>query len=468
MLLRWVTGGSVSVLLAACQHVPSKPIDPAANGARLIARSLGDPKVEALLSRHDQAVGDSSAWSLDQLTLAAWTLRTDVAVSRAAVEAARAATIASSQRPNPSVTMANEKVTNAGASHPWVVAPALALTLETGHKRQIRRDRALAAENALEWQFGETLWSARAEVRKAFLDRALASQLVALDEQESTFRRDYLQWVETLLEHGAANSQQRLLAQQAVSEIDSRLELDRAELAKDEAMLAAAVGVSPRELERRAPKPPALDRIPAIAAKDVDAARDLALANRLDVRRALAEYQVTEQDLRAAVASQYPNVTLAPGPMIDQADHKITLGLDLPVPLRHNTKAAIRQAIVMRAEAAAKFDQVQAAALAAIDVSFAQYRALRDALEAARQAEQDAANALAVTGRQLQAGGASRGDLLAAQIALATRRRNTFAARRALLDAVTALENGIERPLFPPSSIDTTATIDELLAEESP
>ena len=56
------------------------PIDPAANRDRIAARSLTASTVHDTLSRHSLPVADST-WSLDQLTLAAWTLRTDVAVA---------------------------------------------------------------------------------------------------------------------------------------------------------------------------------------------------------------------------------------------------------------------------------------------------------------------------------------------------------------------------------------------------
>ena len=63
------------------------------------------------------------AWSLDQLTLAAWTLRTDVAVARAEVGAARAKTGVESQRPNPTVQTTNEKVISGGAATRGCSAP---------------------------------------------------------------------------------------------------------------------------------------------------------------------------------------------------------------------------------------------------------------------------------------------------------------------------------------------------------
>ena len=453
---------SVVLVATACQHVPPAPIDPSANGERIASRTLASPAVQDALARYGLSVSDNN-WSLDQLTLAAWVLRTDVAVAGSELYAARAATAVDGQRPNPTVTSPNEKVTDSNVDDPWVIGAALALTFEPGHKRDIRRERALAEERALEWRFGETLWSARAEVRTALLDLSASRDLVALDDLAEQAARAYLDWVETRLEAGAATTSERLAAVRALNETASRRGVDAAALATASATLAATVGVAPREIGALE-----MDVLPAspslrLAAADVDAARDAALVNRLDVRRALAEYDVAEQALRAAVASQYPDITFAPGYLVDQADHKITLGLELPVPLFHNADAQIRQAIAGRAVAAAKFDDVQAAALASIDVGFAQYEASRGALEAAERAERDAQEAAATLERQRVAGAANRGEVLAGQIELLQLRRTTLAARRAVLDAITALENGIERPLYPESSIETAASIRELL-----
>jgi len=461
--LRFAIGTSVAVACAACQHVPPAPLDAVANGERIAARSLDAPAVHAALARHEVPLTAANSWSLDQLTLAAWTLRTDLAVARSEVDAARAASGFDGQRRNPTVSTTTEKVIDPDVSDPWVIGAALALTFETGGKREIREQRALAREQALEWRFGEALWAARAEVRAAWLDLALAHELVALDGEEARLTRAFLSWVETRLAFGAATTPERLAAVQAVNESESRRELDSAAATKAAATLAAAIGVAPRELEKSPPALPPFANLPTIAAEDVNRARDLALVNRLDVRRALAEYEIAEQDLQAAVASQYPDITLAPGYLVDQVDHKITLGLDLPVPLFHNASAAIAQAIAARALSAAKFDDVQSTALAAIDIGFSQYQSSRSALAAAEQAERDATDAVASLEQQRAAGGANRGEVLAGQLALAGLKRNALAARRAVLDAVTALENGVERPLFPPSVIEPAGVMDELL-----
>jgi hypothetical protein len=57
----------------------------------------------------------------------------------------------------------------------------------------------------------------------------------------------------------------------------------------------------------------------------------------------------------------------------------------------------------------------------------------------------------------------SRGELLSAEIARVGLRRSAFAARRAVVDSVTAIENGLERPLYPASSLQPAGAIGELL-----
>jgi outer membrane protein TolC len=440
-----------AMLIQGCVHVDPAPIDPTANAARLERRSLDDPAVAAALARRGQPSPAGGAWTLDELTVAAWTLRTDVALASAEVDAARAAVPLDAQRPNPTADGSFERVTNdtAGVS-PWVLGAGLGLTIETGGKREIRRRRAVAAEQSLEWQLAQTLWSARAALRSAALNRAFGSRTAALDDEEAGLRQSYLDWIDTKLEFGAATTQERLTASEALSRIESQRAIDRAALASSSASLAAAIGVA------ALPEVATIDfgALPRLEDAELAAARELALTNRLDVRRALADYEVAEQDVRAAVAQQYPNIALGPGYLYDQGDRKITLTPALPVPLFHGAGAAIAHAVAARTAAALRFDQVQADAIAQIDTSVALYRAMLGALDAAEDAERGAERALGAVERRLDAGAADRGEMLAARIDLLVRKRNTLDALRALVDAITALEQGMERPIFPQSTLE--------------
>jgi outer membrane protein TolC len=445
---------SALLTVGACRHVPPAPIDPGANARQLESRSLRDPSVSDALSRYGLSAPANQAWSLDQLTVAAWALRPDIAVARSEIEAARANIRVQGKRPNPTISLGPERViSGAGGVSPWVLANAINFPIETAGKRGIRRQRAVASEQVAEWHLGEVLWMARAEVRNALFARDFAEQTVTLDDREASLRTDYLDWIDTRIKFGGAATQDRFVASQSLAEVESRRGLDNAALAAASANLATAVGIRPDAFSTASPRYPALDRIPEIGPADLAAARDAALANRVDIRRALAEYEVAEQDLRAAVAKQYPDVNLGPGYLFDQGDHKITLTVDFPIPLFDNGSAAIDAAIAARKVAAAKFNQVQAKALAEIDSGFARYQAMLKALASAHAAEADARKTQQTANELIKAGGADRGVLLTAELGLVTRQKNTLDARRAVIDALNALEDGIEKPIFPPSSL---------------
>jgi cobalt-zinc-cadmium efflux system outer membrane protein len=441
-----------AVALGACEHVPPAPIDASLNAQRLVLRSLDNPAVVAELGRHGEELADASAWTLDQLTIAAWMLRTDIAVARAELEAATAGVRVDSLRPSPQVATTFERVTNADAGvEPWVLGASVALMIETGGKRDIRRQRALARVEALQWQLAQTLWDARAELNAALLDRMFAERTLALDGAEIDLRREFLGWIDTRLALGAARSEERLVATEALSQIERQLGQDRAGLETASARLAAAIGITPGALRDTVLVEPDIADVPELSEQDLVAARALALTHRLDVRRALAEYEVAEQDLRAAVAAQYPDVTLGPGLLRDQSDRKITFDLNLPALLSGRTGAVIDRAIAARAVVAARFDEVQSNALADIETSFAQYRTMLGVLSAAERAEREAEQARATVQRRLDAGAADRGELIAAEINVLSRERNTLEIRAELSRAISALQNGIQQPIYPPS-----------------
>jgi cobalt-zinc-cadmium efflux system outer membrane protein len=444
--------------MGACQHVPPAPIDPVANGLKLQQRQIDTPAVESALQMYGLAVPADGRWTLDQLTVAAWTLRTDIATAQAQLAAARTATELAGRRPSPGITSTFERVTNADASaKPWVIGASVGLVIETADKRDIRVQRSLAEESALQWQIAQLLWQARTELSNALLDHELTLRALTLDQDELALRRDYLGWIDTRLRFGAATTQDRLLASEALTTMESQLELDRAASAAAAARIAAAVGVGPEAWSRIEPIVPDIAELPEFGAEDFVEARAAAIVNRMDVQRTLAEYEMAEQDLRAAVASQYPDIVLGPGYLVDQADRKITLSLDLPAFLSNRSEATISNAIAARTIAASRFDDAQSIALAQISASFSLYGATRAALQAAATAEQSSALALAVARRRLAAGAADRGEVVAAQIDLAVRQRATLDTRRRAVEAIAALQDSIQRPLFPQSSLAMTS-----------
>jgi len=175
--------------------------------------------------------------------------------------------------------------------------------------------------------------------------------------------------------------------------------------------------------------------------------------NRLTVRHALADYSVTEEALRMAVAKQYPDFNLGPGYNYDRGDHAITLTTGAIIPLLHDERDAIAEAIAIRSRAAAQFQAAQSQALGEIDTASARVRAAYAAFDEARSVEESANNAVAEANRRLSAGAADRGMVLTAQLGLALAQRASLDALRAVTDAVGSLEDGVQRPIWPASTL---------------
>jgi outer membrane protein TolC len=85
--------------------------------------------------------------------------------------------------------------------------------------------------------------------------------------------------------------------------------------------------------------------------------------------RALANYAVSESDLRLEVARQYPDLELGPGFIWDQGVHRWTLALALPNLLGFRNRAAIAEAEAARAAAGARVAETQESLLAEVSMA---------------------------------------------------------------------------------------------------
>ncbi len=453
--LRLTAATLVAGTLAGCVSAPPAPIDPAHTAERLTTRSLDDPRIARALTSAGLPSPQEAGWSLDSLTAAAWTLRPEVAAAAADVAAANAAQRVAGQLPNPVLSLGPAYLShNANANvSPWVMAASLGFTIETGGKRAIRKAQARAALQVLQWQSAETLWQTRQDVRKALLEWQLAGLSLALAEQEAALRADISNWVDTEIRFGAAAQPERLTAQTGLAQAQAQLRTARGELAAAQAALAASLGVVTENLPLERVQPVALDSLPDPAATPRARWREWSVLNRLSINRALADYQVAEQELRMAVAKQYPDISFGPGYTYDKGDSVITLALGLTLPVLHTERAQINAALAARQKVATHFEVTQGQALAQVDTALARYIAAYASLEQTRKAEAAVATAVSSAQRRLNEGAADRGELLSAQLASVTARRATLDAVRSATSALELLEESVQRPVWPLSKL---------------
>jgi outer membrane protein, heavy metal efflux system len=76
-----------------------------------------------------------------------------------------------------------------------------------------------------------------------------------------------------------------------------------------------------------------------------------AVLNRLDVRRALAQYAAAEADLQLEIAKQYPDIQIGPGYTYEEGHSYFTLGLSATLPVFNRNQGPIAEAEARRREA---------------------------------------------------------------------------------------------------------------------
>ena len=168
-----------------------------------------------------------------------------------------------------------------------------------------------------------------------------------------------------------------------------------------------------------------------------DGLATVALGQRAEVGRALADYAAAEADLRLEVARQFPDLELGPGFIWDQGVHRWTLGLALPNLLGFRKRAPIDQAARLREAAAARVMEVQDDILAELDQAVARCRGARRERDAARSQVAAAERAAALAREAYDRGETSRLEPALAELALvrAGRARGVAEARLARADA---------------------------------
>lgn len=357
-------------LLAACAVYTPAPVRPDSQLEGFNGRRLDDP---GLLSWLDSlgVGGPASTWTPRQLALAASWFRPERDRRLAEVGAADAALVTAGARPAPGVSSDLEYAfSDPQADSRWGVALAGLFTLELGGKRGARRARARGGALAARARAAESEWEQAVRVYRVSFAWHRAARLLEAAQDERA-----------VLDSAGALA----LARYEGGTL-TRLELARFETER-RAALATEQAAAREELLARAALAEAL-AVPVAAVEAVGLADGVwsgcgdpsepraalqreALAARWSIRRAAAEYQVAEGDLRIEVANAAPDLSLGPGMFFDQGTGKFTLAAALPgIPLGRN-RGPIGEAEARRRVAGARLAEEQERVLGEVDASLA-------------------------------------------------------------------------------------------------
>ncbi|MEB2285353.1 MAG: TolC family protein [Myxococcales bacterium] len=435
----------------ACQHVPPRPLSPAATAAALAGRSLDAPElarfVAAALGRAPN-VWPPRRWDLPTLTLAALWFQPSLGVARAHAAAAGAAVTTARAWPNPTLALTPEYSTNAvTVPSPWLAAVHLDWTIETAGKRRRRLERARANAEAAGAAVTGEAWRVRRQLAAALVTLAATRARAATLAAEVAADERLVALAAGRERAGAASAAAAAPLRMALLQATTEQATAAAAVAEALSGVAAAVGVPTQALAELA-LPSGLDddeRLQLLALAP-DAARRCALLGRADLRQALAAYAATEAGLALELARQYPDVHLGPGYQFDQGQNKWSVGLSVDLPLLNRNEGPIAEAVAARAEAAAQLLAVQAAALAEVERALARRdgatsRVARElATLAARERELRRAHAA------LAAGALDRTAVVVFELERTRAARAAAEAESALAQALVDLEAVIEGP----------------------
>lgn len=433
----------VGLILAGCanQAYRPAPLEPEASAQAFSQRRLDSHALAAFARalRAELAHWPPMRWGPSDLFTAALFYRFEFTVERARVRAAEAGVVTAQRRPPLGINLTSEYDSDpeeSGAS-PFSIGAILDFVIPGPGQREARIDAAKARARAARGRLGQAVWAARERVYRRFLE------LQRLSRQTRLAKR-----TRQLLEQSVAMlTRRRRLGMAGSAAVTSmRLRLQRARLAQARVRsdlvgariaLARAVGVPAAAVDDIHEKlaSPAADLPESPPAK---ALRTKALTGRYDMRRALARYAAADAELRAAVAEQFPDITLSPGLVFDQGSGVWVLDLSWLLTLPGYHEGPIAAARARRDAAAARFRALQARVIGDLSRALARYRGSLDILATAQDMLAAQREYLAQVRARVQGGYAGR-------LALLTARLETLAAKRARAEAQIAARMALVR-----------------------
>jgi cobalt-zinc-cadmium efflux system outer membrane protein len=433
------------LLLSGCAHFKDSPLSVQQSDADFLARTLMDDGLKSYLESNGlPGEWPRPVWDFDSLTFAAFYYQPALDVARASWGVASAGETTAGERPNPTLSVSPSYNSTTSIPSPWIVTPSVDIPIETAGKRGYRIAQATHLSEAARLNIASVAWQVRSEVRRTLVDLDAARAVVTLLREQQAIQMENLRLLKLQFQSGAISAFE--LSQAGLTADSPRLAMHDAERQQAEAMvqLARAIGIPTAALDGVEFSFESLHALPKEIAP-AEAQRQ-ALFNRADIRSALAEYAATQSALQLEIAKQYPDIHLSPGYEFDQGDNKWSLGVSVTLPVLNHNQGAIAEAQARRTEAAAKFNALQAAAVADVDLALAGYRA---ALQKQAVAEAMLANlnkAETDARAQLEVGEISKVDLTALQIRFSA---DALARRDALTQAQQArgqLEDALQSP----------------------
>ncbi len=369
--------------LHACvnYHYSAEPIDPAHFLENQLALSVDAPEFQQFHQRFLPLTNwPLQRWQFDNLALAQLYFHPDINVAIQTIPVEQSKQIIAQQRINPqlNIPLEHHSDTSDGKS-PWLIGLLLDFVYERQGKRQARIDQA--ANQALMTQMDVQIIAADLQKRlhMAYLEHFAAKQGLEILRNEKTILEQVIHVLEQRLDAGETNQFEISVTRLETQKNLLALARQQARVTESYVKLAAMLGINPDKFIGRdiefANQWSSTERY-ELTRPEI---RQDMLQNRLDVQKALIEYQVFEAALRYQIEKQYPDITLSPGFIFDQDDKIWTLGTAWLLPLLHNNDGQIEQALAERRLMQQRFLQLQSQIINQLNLLWSGYETSVDA-----------------------------------------------------------------------------------------
>lgn len=438
----------VSCLLAGCaaQRYKPSPIVPATTASQFEARNLADPGLRSFVEKtlgHSVSPWPPQKWNLQMLSLAALYFNPTLDLARARLAEAHDAVITASTRPNPTFDLVP------GVPSPYLLTQDLLFVIETAGKHGLRVQTAKDLDQAAQFDLADSAWTVAMTVRTVLVNYLVASRTLKLFQAQEKLRTDQIAILRQISAAGEMTRFDVDLARTDLSKTTVATRAAEVQAADTKSALATAIGIPTGALDGIEFSWPSFETPPSPESIPVDQVRKEAVVNRLDIRRALAQYEAAESDLRLAIAKQFPNFNIGPGYTYEERNSFFTVGLSTSLPLFDRNQGPIKEAEARREQAAATFLQTQAQVIENSERARAVYKAALKEVAEAKSLYQLQEDQVGVIQQNIAAGTDDRLTLDAAQIQVSVLAQSQLDALARAQLALGNLEDSLQRPLEP-------------------
>lgn len=335
----------------------------------------------------DPAQGSSSS----DLVRRALTSNTEFAAARLEIERGRARLRQAGLRPNPSFDFEQTTGRLTGSAGERETSVGFALPLELGGKRQRRIDLARAELEAAEAEVADRERRLVAQVRAAYAEAMAALRELEITENLSNLDQQTARIIEARVTEGESAPIESRLLQVEVARLKARRALVEGRLKAAMLRLKNLAGMGsnePLRLGEDLAQPVLLE-----PSASLEAAVDIALRTRPDLRLAKLTEEVAQAGLRLARAQATPDVTAfsrytvgrsvfddTPVGVLRDRDKLVTFGVSISIPVFNRNQGAKAEAEALILQASRRREFVEAMVRSEVASAYARYEASKAAL----------------------------------------------------------------------------------------